>query len=104
MNKEEILAKIKELKPIYEKEGLILLGLFGSYAKDEADENSDIDLLYDINSDKFFTNDKDWGGFNKFQNIKNELKDIFKKEIDLCTINGNSRTFKKFALKDAIYV
>jgi len=104
MDKQTILAKIKELKPIYEKQGLILVGLFGSYAKDEATPSSDIDLLYDINSSKFFSDESDWGGSNKLLNIKNELEKIFNKNVDLCTISGNSRTFKKFALKDALYV
>jgi len=104
MTRTYIINKLKELKPKYEKEGLILLGLFGSYAKNEATNNSDIDLLYDINSSKFFNNTSNWGEFNKINIIKNELKEIFKKDIDLCSISGNSRTFKKFALKDAIYV
>ena len=104
MTRTYIINKLKELKPKYEKEGLILLGLFGSYAKNEATNNSDIDLLYDINSSKFFNNTSSWGEFNKINIIKDELKSIFKKDIDLCSISGNSRTFKKFALKDAIYV
>ena len=32
MNKNEILNKLKELKPIYQNEGLEILGVFGSYA------------------------------------------------------------------------
>jgi len=35
LNKKDIISKLKELKPKYEQEGLILLGLFGSYAKDK---------------------------------------------------------------------
>lgn len=35
MTKTDILVKLKELKPIYEKEGFILKGLFGSYAREE---------------------------------------------------------------------
>ena len=44
MDKNEILSKLKEIKPIYEKEGLIILGLFGSYAKESAKQDSDIDV------------------------------------------------------------
>ena len=47
MRKEEILQKLKELKPKYEAEGFEILGLFGSYARDEATEGSDIDILID---------------------------------------------------------
>ena len=38
MKKEEILNKLKEIKPLYEKEGLEILGVFGSYAKDTQNE------------------------------------------------------------------
>ncbi len=37
-----MLSKLKEIKPTYEKEGLILLELFGSYAKDTQMKYSDI--------------------------------------------------------------
>lgn len=104
MNKEQILIKLKELKPTYEKEGLILRGLFGSYARDEATEDSDIDLLYELNSNKFFDDDTDWGGGHKLDKIKSSLEKIFNHNVDLCTINNPSRTFQKYALKDAIYV
>lgn len=46
LQKSEILSKLKELKPTYEEEGLILLGLFGSYAKDSQNNFSDIDIVY----------------------------------------------------------
>ena len=49
MKKEEILNKLKELKPIYQKEGLEIVGLFGSYAKDNETEYSDIDIAYKLN-------------------------------------------------------
>ncbi len=104
MNKEQILSTIKDIKPIYEEQGLILVGLFGSYARDEATQDSDIDLLYKLNSAKFFDNESDWGGGAKLDTIKSSLEKIFHNNIDLCTINNPSRTFQKFALKDAIYV
>ena len=44
MTKEEILQILKELKPKYEAEGFEILGLFGSYARDEATESSDVDI------------------------------------------------------------
>ena len=53
MKKEEILNKLKEIKPIYEKEGLEILGIFGSYAKDTQTEYSDIDIAYKLNYKKF---------------------------------------------------
>lgn len=104
ITKQNIITKIKELKPIYEKEGLILLGLFGSYAKNQAKVDSDIDLLYKIEPKLFMKHHKGFTGFSRILDIKNELQEEFHKNIDLCAIDGSSETFKKFALKDVIYV
>lgn len=99
MNKNEILSKLKELKPTYEKEGLILLGLFGSYAKDTQTKFSDIDIAYKMDYDKFSLNYK--GGFAKLlriDDIKKELQSIFKTPIDLIPDTNKS------ILKDLIHV
>ena len=52
MNKNEILNKLKELKPIYQNEGLEILGVFGSYAKETNTKYSDIDIAYKLDYDK----------------------------------------------------
>ncbi len=83
-NKNEILSTLKTLKPSYEKEGLILLGLFGSYAKETQTKFSDIDIAYTLDYEKFSQNYK--GGFAKLLRIdaiKKELQNIFKTPIDL---------------------
>ena len=99
MKKEEILNKLKELKPIYQQEGLEIVGLFGSYAKDNQTEYSDIDIAYKLNYEEF--SKKHVGGFSKLlriDSIKDELKSIFKKEIDFVPDSN------KKILKDIIYV
>ena len=48
--KEEIVQKLKEIKPILqEKYNLTELALFGSYARDEQTEKSDIDIMVNYN-------------------------------------------------------
>jgi len=97
--KEEILSKLKKLKPIYQKEGLILLGLFGSYAKNTQTKYSDIDIAYKLDYDKFSQKYKD--GFSKIlriDDIKEELQKVFKIKIDFVPDNNKS------LLKDIIYV
>ena len=92
--KSEILSKLKELKPIYEKEGLILLGLFGSYAKDTQTKFSDIDVAYKLDFEKFTLKYK--GGFAKLlriDDIKKELQSVFKTKIDLVP-DTNKSIFK----------
>ncbi|MFA6144234.1 MAG: nucleotidyltransferase domain-containing protein [Sulfuricurvum sp.] len=43
LQQNEILAILRQLKPHYKQEGLILLGLFGSFAKETQHNFSDID-------------------------------------------------------------
>jgi len=104
LTKSEILLKLADLKTTYKKEGIIIVGLFGSYAKDEAKEDSDIDILYDINSDVFCQKYPGFKAFSRLQDIKEELQNIFNTKIDLATIDNDSKTFSNYALKDEIYV
>lgn len=99
LEQKEILSKLKELKPTYEKEGLILLGLFGSYAKDTQNPFSDIDIAYKIDYNKFSQNYKD--GFSKIlriDGIKKELQQTFKTKVDFIPDANKS------ILSDIIYV
>jgi len=53
MNKQTILDYLRNYKQILnEKYGINKLGLYGSYARDEATSSSDVDIFYDTN-DKF---------------------------------------------------
>ncbi|MDF9800262.1 putative nucleotidyltransferase [Catalinimonas alkaloidigena] len=47
MNKEDILQKLRDSKPFLTQQfGIESLGLFGSYATEQATTESDIDLFY----------------------------------------------------------
>lgn len=47
MTRDELLEKLRELKPWLEEQGIVNVRLFGSYARDEAGPDSDVDLLVD---------------------------------------------------------
>src|SRR5579871_1723747 len=47
MTRREIIAKLKAVEPELRARGVAALYLFGSYARDEARENSDIDVFID---------------------------------------------------------
>ncbi|PPK58285.1 nucleotidyltransferase family protein [Malaciobacter marinus] len=99
INKNDIVVKLKELKPKYEQEGLILIGLFGSYAKDNQNSFSDIDIAYKVDYNKFSQKYKD--GFSKLLRIdaiKNELQETFKTKVDFVSDSN------KKLLKDIVYV
>ncbi len=98
MTKDEILKKLKDIKPDLEMEFHITkLALFGSYARNEAKKESDIDLLFEIEKDSKFT----LFGFAK---MKSQLEDIFKIKVDLVKENGLKERLKKYVYKDVVYV
>lgn len=103
LNKEIILNKLKEINPSIEKDGIKLLGLFGSYSRDEANENSDIDIL--IETTPFFL-EKNRGlkAFLKLEELKNNLESIFAKNIDIVDKQGLIQKNNTYILNKAIYV
>ena len=87
MQKEDVIARLKEELPkLKEDFGVKSIGLFGSYAKGAQNEESDIDLLVDINeplSKNFF-------------GLWNYLENCFNKKVDLTRKGRHLR--KKFTL------
>ena len=45
MTRAELLTRLRELKPWLESQGVVDLRLFGSFARDEARDDSDVDLM-----------------------------------------------------------
>lgn len=104
LNSNEIISKLKELNKIYEKEGMKLLGIFGSFAKNSANSSSDIDILYELDAKKFYTQNSGFKSFLRIKTIKEELQNIFKRDVDLCAKSSLSNTGEKYILEKMIYV
>ena len=67
------ISEIKEkLTPIFIEKKIKKATLFGSYAKEKANENSDIDLVIDT----------EITGFSFFA-LRSEMEDLINREIDL---------------------
>ena len=96
MNREKILAALKKEKPyLYEKFGVEEIALFGSYARNEQKEGSDIDVLVKLKYPKL----KFLVGVLEF------LEQKFSKKIDIVT-EGNhlSERFRRVVKDDIVYV
>ena len=101
--KSEILEKLKELKAVYNQEGFIIEGLFGSYSSGEANEDSDIDILYDVET-IFLEKYKGFVSVSKILDIQNELSSIFHKKVELTSSSGLSKRIQENILAKTIYV
>jgi predicted nucleotidyltransferase len=92
IGKNEIINKLKINKNTLEKYGVRSIGLFGSYATETAKEDSDIDILIDLSTDK--------GMYQNYCKTKYFLEDLFHKEIDLITLNQFEQVYKTKIAKD----
>lgn len=101
--KEPILLYLKELKPRLEKEGIAEIGLFGSFAKEEATIYSDIDIFVRTTS-QFCKKHLGFKGFSFLEDLRKDIQKHFGKEVDLCDIAGFNDERKAKILKGAIYV
>jgi predicted nucleotidyltransferase len=95
MTKSDILNFLDEKKSFLKKQYHVdAIGLFGSYARDEATQKSDIDIVIST-SVKSFTNR---------YNLKKYLEDAFKKPVDIGYYDSLRTFIKKEIAKDIIYV
>ena len=99
-----ILEKLQELKNIYKENGFLIIGVFGSYARDEETKNSDIDILYKL--DRRFTNKYGgWGAITQLETIKENIKSVLNiSKVDLATSDTHNQTLQKTLKDELVYV
>lgn len=93
---EEVVDMLREFKRTEgEKYGIEQLGLFGSFARGEQNENSDIDVCIKFGKTSFRT----------YMASLYALEKLFDTKVDLLTLHGNIRQYFRQKLdRDAIYV
>lgn len=93
MNAIEILRNNEEL--IKQKYGVKRIGIFGSFARNEEKEESDVDILVEFESD-FET-------FDNYIELKYFLEDLFRRKVDLVTSEALRTQLKDEILKEVMY-
>jgi predicted nucleotidyltransferase len=81
MRRDDVIAKLKETEPALRGFGVAALYLFGSHARDEAGENSDIDVFVDPAMDRTF-------GFHLFMDAYYVVAETLGREVDYGTRAG----------------
>ena len=101
--KDEILAYLKELKAELEKDGIVELGLFGSYAKGTANASSDIDIFIRT-SDEFYQKFRGFKAAIFLGELRESIENHFGLSTDLCNLRNYDDEKRKNFFKGAIYV
>ncbi len=73
-SKKELIEELTKIKPILNNDfGVLKIGVFGSFAKDKINSNSDVDLLVEMKSPDF----------DSFVGLKIYLEKLFERNVDL---------------------
>ena len=96
MQKDEILAYLKNHKETFaQKYQIANLALFGSYARGENRDNSDIDIAIETKLSDYFL----------LYDLKEELEKAFNSKVDIVRLREKMNpVLKKRILRDGIYV
>lgn len=95
MTKIIILSFLKEHKQeMSERFGLEKIGLFGSYAKDLATKDSDIDLVIETKKKDFFIREE----------LREYLENNFQKSVDIGYLDSFKEFYRKKIERDILYV
>ena len=97
MQRDQIAAKLKELKESFDRFQVTEVFLFGSASRDEATEASDIDLLIE-----FAPNSRI--GLFGMARLQKTIQDAFHRKVDLVTRDALHPALREKILKEAIHV
>lgn len=95
MRREEVVKVLKAHTDDLRSRGVKSLRLFGSVARDEAAEGSDVDLLVSFERTP---------GFSAFMKLRIYLEDLLGTKVDLVTENGLRDRVRPYVEKEAIRV
>ena len=102
VDKSNIIIFLNEIKTELSEDGIVKLGLFGSYARDEESVYSDIDIA--IKKENGYLNNRTaYDYFDEVSKIKNLINKKFHRNIDIFDLDSNS-TMRDEIMKDLIYV
>src|SRR5438046_1034971 len=99
MRREDVIRRLKSAEPAIRARSADALYLFGTYARDEARSNSDIDVFVDKDPTRPF-------GFDEFMNVYEQIQQALGKDLSIgyCTREGLSPFVRGEIEKEAIKI
>jgi len=93
LDKKEIIAFLRTIKPQLQEVGIEKIGIFGSVARDEADLFSDIDIMIRTSSE-FARNFEGARGFIYLDELRKTIERRFNRAVDICDESGLKKKFR----------
>jgi len=97
MNRTEVIEKIRKAEPALRARGIAAVYLFGSFARDEARPDSDVDVFVEPASDEAFR-------FENFMGAHDVLQAALGGRVDYGTREGLSKYARPAIEKEAVRV
>lgn len=95
MNRDQIIAKLREHEPELKAAGIIRLAVFGSVARGDNSTGSDVDLLADFDKSKHFT-------LLTVGRLESRLADLLGTRVDLSSPDWLKESIKTRVLREAV--
>jgi predicted nucleotidyltransferase len=93
-NRETILKLLEQKRDIIRNYGVRRLGLFGSCARSECTESSDLDFVVEL----------DKKSFDAYMDLKSFLEELFECKVDLVIADTIKPRLRKTILEGAVHV
>ena len=95
MNKDQVIAKLREHEAELKAAGIVRLAVFGSVARGENSPRSDVDLLADFDKTRRYT-------LLTMGRLENRLADLLGTRVDLSSPEWLKESVKKQAIQEAV--
>ena len=96
MKRQQIITKLKNETDLLRRYSIQNIYLFGSTARNEAVETSDVDLIVEFLPDSRIS-------LFQFSRLRQELSEILNSDVDLVTPDALHKDLKAEILKEAIH-
>lgn len=93
MTLEQLLRRIADVRGELSGMGIARLAVFGSFARNEATDASDIDLLVEFSHPV---------GLFEFARVRRKLSELLGREVDLVTFAGLRKEIRERVLRESV--